>query len=90
MPAIHLFNPENDLALASGMPFYTARPNARALHDAGAALPFWWAEDGDMVIASNLSAEWFEQMKQTQNALVFEKKNESEKQGLTLAELFHK
>lgn len=32
----------------------------------------------------------FEQMKQTQNALVFEKKNESEKQGLTLAELFQK
>lgn len=78
MPAIHLFNPENDLALASGMPFYTARPNARALHDAGAALPFWWAEDGDRVIASNLSAEWFEQMKQTfaLNADIFQRESD--------------
>ena len=48
---LHLFNPENDLALAIGCRQYTPPPHAAALHRAGALLPAWWAEDGDMVIA---------------------------------------
>lgn len=47
---IHLFNPENDLALASGCSNYTPPPHAVAIHNAGALLPLWWAENGDSVI----------------------------------------
>lgn len=54
---IHLFNPENDLALALGCRHYTPPPHAAALHRAGALLPAWWADDGDAVIASNPCAE---------------------------------
>lgn len=50
---IHLFNPENDLALALGCRHYTPPPHAAALHRAGALLPAWWADDGDAVIASD-------------------------------------
>lgn len=63
---IHLFNPENDLALGLGCRNYTPPPHAAALHRAGALLPFWWAEDGDSVIvpesfarqADGLCREW--------------------------------
>ncbi len=63
---IHLFNPENDLALGLGCRNYTPPPHAAALHRAGALLPFWWAEDGDSVIvpepiagmADDLCREW--------------------------------
>lgn len=54
---IHLFNPENDLALALGCRHYTPPPHAAALHRAGALLPAWWADDGDAVIASDPCAE---------------------------------
>ena len=63
MPAIHLFNPENDLALSSGSAHYTARPNAMAFHRAGEALPFWWAEAGDRVIAPSVPEVWLAEMK---------------------------
>lgn len=48
---IHLFNPENDLALGLGCRHYTPPPHAAALHRAGALLPLWWAEEGDRVVA---------------------------------------
>lgn len=48
---IHLFNPENDLALAAGCRQYTPPPNARAIHKAGALLPMWWAEEDDIILA---------------------------------------
>lgn len=48
---IHLFNPENDLALALGCRHYTPPPHARAIHTAGALLPMWWAEQGDRILA---------------------------------------
>ena len=51
MSKIHLFNPENDLALALGCRHYTPPPHAAQLHRAGALLPAWWAEPGDSVIA---------------------------------------
>lgn len=50
MNKVHLFNPENDLALALGCRHYTPPPHAAALHRAGALLPAWWADDGDSVI----------------------------------------
>ena len=48
---IHLFNPENDLALGLGCRNYTPPPHAAAIHRAGALLPMWWAEDKDLIIA---------------------------------------
>lgn len=48
----HLFNPENDLALALGCRNYTPPPHAAALHRAGALFPAWWSEDGDGILAS--------------------------------------
>lgn len=55
---IHLFNPENDLALALGCPHYTPPPHAQAIHNAGALLPMWWAVEGDMILAPpSLSGE---------------------------------
>lgn len=51
MSRIHLFNPENDLALAQGTVCYTPPSHAAALHRAGALLPAWWAREGDAIIA---------------------------------------
>lgn len=48
---IHLFNPENDLALGLGCRHYTPPPHAAAIHRAGALLPMWWAEKGDLILA---------------------------------------
>lgn len=47
---VHLFNPENDLALGLGCENYTPPPHAAAIHSAGALLPLWWAERGDGII----------------------------------------
>ncbi|MDE6415454.1 MAG: hypothetical protein K2K68_00295 [Duncaniella sp.] len=48
---VHLFNPENDLALGIDCLNYTPSPHARALHEAGELFPAWWAEADDYVIA---------------------------------------
>lgn len=50
MNKVHLFNPENDLALALGCRHYTPPPHASALHRAGALLPAWWAGADDSII----------------------------------------
>lgn len=51
MRRLHLFNPENDLALGLGCRNYTPPPNAAALHRAGVLLPVWWAESEDAILA---------------------------------------
>lgn len=67
MPHIYLFNPENDLALAHGKSNYTAPPNAIALHQAGEALPFWFADNEDAIIAPNIDTKWLEHIKSITN-----------------------
>ncbi|MEE0974463.1 MAG: hypothetical protein UH853_01985 [Muribaculaceae bacterium] len=62
MPRIHLFNPENDLALAFGGSNYTPPANALALHNAGAALPLFYGERGDMVIGGEIDKSWVAEM----------------------------
>lgn len=47
---IFLFNPENDLALASGLRHYTPPRQAQALHRAGAMLPFWLGNEEDRIL----------------------------------------
>lgn len=51
MSRLHLFNPENDLALGLGCRHYTPPPHAAALHRAGELLPAWWADEGDDIVA---------------------------------------
>lgn len=46
---IHIFNPENDLALADGHPGFTAPASARAMRSELSWLPSWWAAEGDLV-----------------------------------------
>ncbi len=64
MPQIHLFNPENDLALASGQRNYTPPPNATLLHNAGESLPLWYGKDGDKVVMSDKYLNWVEETKE--------------------------
>lgn len=57
MKHLHLFNPENDLALARNLANYTPPPAAAALASAGATLPIWYGEEGDAVMAG-ANEEW--------------------------------
>lgn len=50
MSRLLLFNPENDLALASNALSYTPTAAAIAMRQSGALLPLWWSEAGDEVI----------------------------------------
>ncbi len=65
MRRIHLFNPENDLALALGCANYTPPPNAMKLHQAGAALPLWYGNSGDKVIMPIGEQAWVDRIKET-------------------------
>lgn len=51
MNRLHLFNPDNDLALASGLSGYTPPKAAVRLARAGVLLPQWWADEGDYILA---------------------------------------
>ena len=46
---LHIFNPENDMALASGSPGYTPPANIRAYRRQHWQLPRQWAAPEDMV-----------------------------------------
>lgn len=50
MSRLLLYNPENDLALASNALSYTPTTAAIAMRQSGALLPLWWSEPGDEVI----------------------------------------
>lgn len=66
MSRLLLYNPENDLALASNALSYTPTTAAIAMRQSGALLPLWWSEPGDEVIvpdpllpvANALCREW--------------------------------
>lgn len=49
--ALYLFNPEHDLALASGETNYMAPASARRMASELALLPMWYAEEGSAVLA---------------------------------------
>lgn len=51
MASLLLFNPENDLALATGSANYTPPAAAMRIRAAGALLPLWFAEPGDYILA---------------------------------------
>lgn len=58
---LHIFNPEHDIALASGLSNFTAPHAGRQLrHDLG-FLPALWAKDGDIIMvddAEQAEREW--------------------------------
>ena len=51
---LHIFNPENDLALADGNSNYCPPPMARTIAHDLAALPLWYAANEDMVMVPSL------------------------------------
>lgn len=53
MSRLLLYNPDNDLALASGLERYTPPAAGRLMADAGALLPLWWAEPDDCILADH-------------------------------------
>lgn len=53
---LHLFNPENDLALAAGIERYTPPAAAIRLSRAGQLLPAWLARPGDAVLVADEDA----------------------------------
>lgn len=62
MNRVHLFNPDNDLALANFTPSFTPPRYAAEMVRGGEVLPYWLAADGDVVIASQETAGWFDLM----------------------------
>lgn len=50
MKTLYLFNPENDMALACGDPYYMAPANARRMAMELSALPAWYADPGGEVL----------------------------------------
>lgn len=55
---LHLFNPENDLALAANVASFTPPKSVVAFRTALAALPAWLADDGDNIVAPGLDPAW--------------------------------
>ena len=59
MKRLYLFNPENDMALASGSPYYMAPASAKKMASDLSALPSWYAEAGSGVWVSDVrQVEW--------------------------------
>lgn len=50
MGRLLIFNPENDLALASNALSYTPTAAAAALRQSGLLLPLWWSQPGDQLL----------------------------------------
>lgn len=65
MTDLHLFNPENDLALALDLQHYTPPPIVTQLRNSGATLPMWYGNRGDSFIARGVNARWYRQMEDT-------------------------
>ena len=60
MDILYVFNPENDLALASGLVNYTAPKNARKIRNDLQMLPLWIASEGDsLLVENNISNQSF-------------------------------
>lgn len=72
---LFLFNPENDLALANGSPYFCAPESARVMKSDLSLLPLWYAEGKgtvwtdtlpeesewlEMIASLNLNADWAE------------------------------
>lgn len=64
MPSVHLFFPENDLALAADVANYTAPEAAVRLRRAGDVLPLWYAAPGDCFCCGGVNDRWLASMQE--------------------------
>lgn len=62
MKRLHMFFPENDLALARDLSQYTPPPAAARLRHAGECLPLWYGEPGDTFVSSGINGAWLDNM----------------------------
>lgn len=62
---LHLFFPENDLALARDLANYTPPVAAVRLRRSGEALPLWYGDKGDRFIAGGINAAWLDSIRNT-------------------------
>lgn len=60
MRRLHLFNPDNDLALAANLANYTPPPAASRLRRSGECLPLWYGADGDTFVSTGTDARWLD------------------------------
>lgn len=61
MKTLYFFNPENDMALASGSPYYMPPASAKKMAEDLSALPAWFAEkESDVLLASQEQMEWMQ------------------------------
>lgn len=63
MPRLHLFFPENDLALARNLEHYTPPPAAARLRRSGAMLALWYGTAGDRVADEGVDAGWYNKVR---------------------------
>lgn len=64
MGNLHLFFPENDLALARNLEHYTAPPAAIKLRLSGALLGLWYGDNGDKVVDYGTDAKWYNHIRE--------------------------
>ncbi len=60
MARLHLFNPDNDIALARDVDNFTAPAAARDIRLAGCTLPMWYGYPGDRIIARGINSRWYD------------------------------
>ena len=61
MKKLCLFNPENDMALASGSPYYMAPASAKKMAADLSVLPVWYEDSGcDILLADARQIAWLE------------------------------
>lgn len=53
MKKLYIFNPDNDMALASGSPYYMAPASAKKMTAALATLPAWYADTDSLVLLAD-------------------------------------
>ena len=59
MKKLYLFNPENDMALASGSPYYMAPASAKKMSNDLAVLPAWYADAGsEILVGDSRQVDW--------------------------------
>ena len=59
MKKLYLFNPENDMALASGSPYYMAPSSAKKMATDLAVLPAWYADaESEILVSDSRQVDW--------------------------------
>lgn len=62
MNTLHIFNPENDIALGNNLRHFTPPRNAMLLRKCGAMLMSWLADDGDIIYSDVAANDWLKNM----------------------------